>query len=97
MGRQLEYFGGDLMRFHLPGDADDLVQDGRAIAVNVEFQQRTLREKNLGGTPSSSPSVRGAGRFPLPRGWSVRSGGRRRGVRTGGKAVHRPSVGPAGW
>ena len=62
VAHQLHDLGGHLMRFHVPGRADDLVQQRRAIAVGVELQQQTLREKNPDGRSGSSTPVRGAQR-----------------------------------
>jgi hypothetical protein len=61
LSHHLEHLRRQLMRFHLRCRRHNLAQDGCAIAVRVQLQMRTLREKKTGGKPDSSPSVRGAG------------------------------------
>ena len=66
--RHLQNLRGHGMRFDLPRHVHDLVQDRRAVAVPINLQQRTLREKKPDDTSSSNRPARGAERFRRARG-----------------------------
>jgi hypothetical protein len=64
-------FGGLLMGFDFSGCGQNLVQDRRTVAVRVELEERTLREKNPDGMSGSSISVRRVGRLRLSLEWAA--------------------------
>ena len=52
-----EDLSSHLKRLRLSRRLDDLPQGRRSVAVPVQFQNGTLREKNPGDTPGNEPSV----------------------------------------
>ncbi len=93
---------GDLLEgSQAAGERDDAFQEGRGVAMAVQAQARTQREKNPGDRPGSGQRVRGSSRRRrgCPRG-RVARGGRDTAARRRGRGTPPGGLGlvaPGGW
>ena len=63
--QHVEHLGCFVMRLHFGRRVQNLVQDRRTVAMLIQLQHGTLREKNPDDTSGSNTSVRAVARLRL--------------------------------